>query len=178
MNEDDIRREVESSPGIPADGRGTVDPASERMSQHAAVAYVAMLLREEHISPRERELLDGALSPLVELFPDLTAGAVESVRKEMGRPGNSKHSLHEKEESFWRSALRAGRQPLPGFDVLHAAKVFRVTPESDPGKTVVFLRPEYRHPVAPYVPPAHRMAEVFFWIILRMFRWHVMRKGV
>ncbi|MBM4353084.1 MAG: hypothetical protein FJ109_04695 [Deltaproteobacteria bacterium] len=178
MNEDDIRRETGPSRPIPSSSGGAAGSTSDRMPDHPVSAYIVMLLKEEHVTPRERDLLERALAPLIELHPGLSAGAVESVRKEMGRPGNSRHSLHEKEEAFWGAALRAGRQPIPGFDLLRAVRTFRVTPETDPGKTVVFLRPEYRHPVPPYIPPSHRMAEVFFWVILRMFRWHVMRQGV
>jgi len=177
MNEDDIRRETELGRPNPTGSGETAGIPSDRTPGHPVVAYIAMLVQEEHITLREKELLDTALAPLMVLHPDLSAGSVESVRKEMGRPGNSRHSLHEKEEAFWRSSLRAGRQPLPGFDVQLASRTFRVTQENDPGKTVVFLRPEYRHPIPPYVPPAYRLGEVFFWVILRMFRFHVMRKG-
>ncbi len=139
---------------------------------HAVLAYLDMLREESFISEDERSKLEGAFAPLVSRYPYVRPAAVRAVRKEMGRPENNKYVLRDKEENFWLNVRRRGEAPIPEFSPEEALKAFRVTPDSDPNNTVVFLRPEYAKPVSPYVPPSYRMGEVFFYVILRMFRRH------
>lgn len=140
---------------------------------HAVVAYLDMLQEESFISVDERDKLESAFRPLMRRYPYVRPAAVRAVRKEMGRPENNKYVLRDKEENFWRNVRRRGEVPIPEFSPEDALTAFRVTPDSDPNRTVVFLRPEYAKPLSPYVPPSYRMGEVFFYVILRMFRRHL-----
>jgi len=140
---------------------------------HAVLAYLDMLKEESFISADERGKLERAFAPLMSRYPYVRPAAVRAVRKEMGRPENNKYVLRDKEETFWRNVRKRGEVPIPEFSPEEALTTFTVTPDSDPNHTVVFLRPEYAKPVSPYVPPSYRMGEVFFYVILRMFRRHL-----
>jgi len=137
--------------------------------------YLRMLKTEGFVSQVEHECLEAALEPLVGAHPGMRRAAVQAIRKEMGLPENNKYVLRDKEELYWRMARRKGSQPIKEFELETALRRFRVTPETDPDSTVVFLKPEHEHPVEPYVPPSLRMGEVFFYVVLRMFRYHCQR---
>ena len=142
---------------------------------HVVTAYLDMLVEEGFVSSVEHERLVAAFAGLTEQFSTIKSAAVDAVRKEMGRPENNKYVLKDKEEVFWRAALKKGKEPIPGFRIDEVRSHFLVTPETDPDKTVVFLRPEYQTRIRPYVPPSLRMGEVFFYVVLRMFRTHVQK---
>lgn len=140
---------------------------------HAVQAYLEMLRDEAFISDDEFAKLANVFEPLMSKYPYVRPAAIREVRNEMGRPENNKYVLRDKEENFWNNVRRRGEVPIPGFSPEDAVRSFQVTPDSDPNRTVVFLRPEYAKPVTPYVPPSYRMGEVFFFVILRMFRRHL-----
>ena len=147
----------------------------EPASGHAIESYLGMLCEEGFVSAFERERLQAALSGLLKLYPDVSASAVRSVRNEMARPDNNKYVLRDKEARFWGQARKRGHAPIPGYRIEDGLEYFMVNPEDDPGRTVVFLRPEYEHPVEPYGPSCLYMGEVFYHVVLRMFRRHVQR---
>ena len=138
-------------------------------------SYLGMLCEEGFVSDFERERLQTALSGLLKCYPDVSAAAVRAVRNEMARPENNKYILRDKEARFWEQARKRGHAPIPGYGIEDGLEYFLVNPEDDPGRTVVFLRPEYEHPVEPYVPSCLRMGEVFYHVVLRMFRRHLQR---
>jgi hypothetical protein len=140
---------------------------------HAVQAYLEMLRDESFISIDEFSRLEKAFRPLMKRYPYVRPAAIREVRNEMGRPENNKYVLRDKEETFWRNVRRKGEVPIPEFSPEEAVRLFHVTPDSDPNNTVVFLRPEYAKPISSYVPPSYRMGEVFFFVILRMFRRHL-----
>jgi len=144
--------------------------------KHPVTAYVDMLKTEGFITPLEHEKLTLALAGLVEAFPKIKRGAVNAIRREMGRPENNKYVLCDKEKGWWKLAKKKGIVPIPRFDIDKALSNFLVTWREDPDRTVVFLRPEHEQPVPPYIPPSLRMSEVFFYVVLRMFRGHCQRK--
>jgi hypothetical protein len=160
---------------FPPEGHGAGEQPAEAPA-HPVEAYARMLKKEGFVSEREYEQLALAIAPLLRLVPDLPQAAVAAIRKEMGRPENNKHVLRDKEESFWKAALGRNLAPIPGFDLNASLACFRVRPEEDKDRTVVFLRPEHRRSIPPYVPPSLRMGDVFFYVILRMFRYHLHRR--
>jgi hypothetical protein len=143
---------------------------------HAVQAYLEMLRDEEFVSLAEYEKLQEAFTPLMRKYPYVRPAAVRAVRNEMGRPENNKYVLRDKEETFWKNVRRRGAEvPIPGFAPEELLQRFHVTPHTDPDQTVVFLRPEFEKPVSPYIPPSLRMGEVFFYVVLRIFRRHLER---
>lgn len=139
--------------------------------EHILDTYIDTLTREKLISPKERLKLYEAITPLLEMFPDLPIEIIRSVRNEFSEdPKPTKYEIADEERELWKKATAKGITLIDGFNVVKAKNCFTVPKEKQPRK-VLFLRPEYERKVPiDDVPYALFKGEVFFYIILRMFR--------
>lgn len=135
-------------------------------------SYLTMLCSRKLLCSHELRVLQAALQPLKELMPVVQAGIIERVRGEMAAPRQNKYTVRRDELKrwTWRRGNRC-RTLIPGFDFARAYQHFLVTIDEDPDGTIRFLRPTDHKPLGRYVPPSLRMAEVFFFVVLRMYRY-------
>ncbi len=141
--------------------------------EHLLDTYIDMLLREKLVSPREHNRLYRALQPLMDMFPDLEYEIIKSVRaefKESHQP--TKYDIADEEQALWSRAAVSGQSLIQGFDLESAHAQFTL-PRNERPQKVFFLRPEFKKEVPEEdVPFVLFKGEVFFFIILRMFRRH------
>jgi hypothetical protein len=142
---------------------------------HAAMRYLRMLLENDHVSRLEGSLVERAIAPLVEHIPNLTIDDVEAVRAEFGLDKKAtKNDIARQEEALWLKSPTRNLCKLPGFDFDKAHALFMT---DDPSHFHHSLLPfesddimEEQAPDGPYVPYHLRSGELFFFVILRMFR--------
>jgi len=159
--------------------RAPVRPSRKRKSVNTSRevfdGYLDLLLTHDIISWHEGAKLNKAVAPLIVLVPKLTEEMKEAVRSEFAKDNQpTKYGIADDERGLWKKAAREGRSLIPGFDLKASRKHFKVTDDRHARQTVRPLRPEWkpdaRMSKIPYVPSHLRQGEVFFFIILRMFR--------
>lgn len=131
---------------------------------HSLDSYLTFLQEREFITTKELVVLTAALEPLRARFNGLST--VESVRNELRAKGATVDSLRRKEAAIWEN-----KDVLEWFDLEKALDSFM----ADPSKVdthVCFLNEAARAGMHPYIDPELTNAELFFWIILRMYRLH------
>lgn len=131
------------------------------------VAYIDDLLEYGDLTPIERRRLGEALLPLNDIVGPLEGNTIAMVRREMDEPNPPPQELSEAEMRLWDEAHES---PIPGFDHNLACGNFIITLEEDPEQAVHFF-PGCKQEVKPYVPHWLRKAQLFFYIVLRMYRY-------
>ncbi|NQT49652.1 hypothetical protein HQ571_03080 [Candidatus Kuenenbacteria bacterium] len=128
------------------------------------------------ISSKGIKVLRQAIKQLLLLFPIMDT--IEMVRCEFdakllpgGAPKPLKRNIAEEERTLWETTRITGNRLIPGFDLDKALSHFTV-PVDERKKRVFFLKPEHKIDMnTPAVPYEQAQAEVFFWLIVRMFRY-------
>ena len=138
-------------------------------------SYLGFLLDRQIISWQEGAKLRKAVAPLLKLIPNLSEETKEEVRAEFDEdPKPTKYGIASRESGVWEDAARMSRILIPGFDLERAHRHFKVADPKYFSRAVRPMRPQWRSrvtpPKEPYVPPHLHQGEVFFFIVLRMFR--------
>lgn len=147
----------------------------DRTSRTVFDAYLDLLLTHNIISWHEGAKINKAVAPLIDLIPNLSDATKEAVRAEFSKDHQpTKYGIAKDEKRLWKNAAREGRSLIPGFDLRASHKHFKVADARYAEQTVrplrPHLKPNVRKPKTPYVPSHLYQGEVFFFIILRMFR--------
>jgi hypothetical protein len=138
--------------------------------------YLQWLLDDGHITHHEKNLLEASLSPLRLDFPELIT--IAAVRDEIDRAvplkvGTRTLSMIEtvaaREMKLWEKT-----NPIPDFDLAAQHDLFFVDGNTEAGN-VSFITPDHVHTLGKMIPPHQRNAEIFFWIILRMYHLQYIR---
>jgi len=133
--------------------------------------YLHILRSRQLLSALELKRIKLSLSGLREIIPHLDPYFIRKVLRETRKETETLDAIRDKEKAIWEKAVEKQVRVIPGFDFKAVYQDFLVSPESDPHHTVAFLRPEYQRPLPDYVPPSLCMAEIYFFILLRMFRY-------
>lgn len=131
---------------------------------HTLDSYLTFLQEREFITAKELAVLTAALEPLRARFNGLST--VEAVRNELRAKSATVDALRRDEQARWQN-----QDILPWFDLEKALDSFM----ADPNKValhICFLNEEARAAMKPYIDPELTNGEVFFWVILRMYRLH------
>ena len=136
-------------------------------AEHSLNPYIRMLRDKGVISKEEFEKLMLAVSPLMEIIPTVESDIVQAVRAEFaGNDKPVKDEIADMEEKLWRDAAVIGQSLIPGFNLERSRQHF-----TEPSRRIFFLRPELVRPVKESdVPYDLLQGEMFFFIVLRMFR--------
>ena len=132
--------------------------------KHPLDAYLAYLTEKGHVSAREAQAIAAALKPWRARYSGLPT--VERVRDELRADGVTVDALRRDEMAAWDNETR-----FPWFDLGLALDSFRAA-RSRLDQHLVFLSDAARVAQPPYVDPDLQNGELFFWIILRMYRVH------
>jgi hypothetical protein len=136
------------------------DERQEKLVAHAQETYLSWLHGRGTLSSVELRELRSALEPLKARFPVLTT--VETVRNSMHT--KTVDGLSREEKALW-----AVKNVFPWFDIAGATEMFLVSQE-EADRSVLFFRDEYRRKIHRFVSPRLAEAEVYFWILLQMYR--------
>jgi len=137
---------------------------------HPLDQYLKFLEVKNLVTQAELEVLRRAFAPLRARFHGLAT--VEIVRDEIRARGETLDTISNQERDYWD--LQHGE--LPWFDLKQAHDLFMADPE-EARKHLFFFNEAARQaheadPYCSYVLPELKNAEVFFWVILRMYRLH------
>lgn len=151
-------------------------------TRHPIDRYCDYLLEHADISPIERQRLATAIADLLRILPHVDQDVIEGVREEMtGELVDLSPDLAESNDavrkvvprtvSKWEHALwaKSTETLIPGFDLNIADDAFFVWLSEDPGKGISFL-PKAKPRDILSVPHWLDQGELFFFIVLRMFR--------
>ncbi|MBI5077390.1 hypothetical protein HZB94_03335 [Candidatus Falkowbacteria bacterium] len=150
--------------------RETAAPADER---HIITAFIEDALldpKDQVLSQEEGRRLRQAVAPLIAMFPVVDREIIDEVRNEYRPPKPPPGVTVNKEQRYWEAAEKIGFSPIPVFDLKQARACFLSATDKRP-KRMLFFKPELRREIEEYPVPYHfRFGEMFFFIILRMFR--------
>lgn len=152
----------------------TTATAKEVDDRHIIIAFIEDALRDPKnppISKEEEMCLRQAIAPLIVMFSVVDKKIFDDTRDEYRqKPKPPPGAIADKEARYWSAAKKIGFSPIPGFD-MEKARVCFIPETARRTKRVHFLRQEWWRDVEEYpVPYRLRYAEMFFFIILRMFR--------
>jgi len=147
------------------EGRLIPFPVFNRKAGYTLYTYLQMLLHQENkharISPLEYATLEKALCQLKQLLPEPAPETIRKVREQI--KDQSKETVAENEKLLWAQP----DQPICEFD-FHAA--YQNFLADIPAEKIIFMKPEYSLPLPRHVPKNLENGEIYFFIILRMFR--------
>ena len=133
--------------------------------QHSITAFLKEVRREGKLGGRPYVEVSRAISHLRRLLPYVSEGIVLGVVCELEEQESS-IEFAESELKVWR----AGRGPIPGYNFRRNYGRFLVSPLDDPNKVVVPFNEECARRLKPVVPLEYAQAEMWFLVVLRMFR--------
>lgn len=155
-------------------GEKEEEPAALADERHIIIAFIEDALRdpkEPLISEEENQRLRKAVASLIAMFPVVNRKIFDDTRDEYReKPKPPPGTIANKERRYWEAAKSINFSPIPMFDMEQARACFIPPLEKRP-KRVLFFKPELRREVEEYpIPYRLRYGEMFFFIILRMFR--------
>lgn len=166
----------------------SLSPTEKKVSESKAIAktdepisnpimsYVNKLIRkrpgkDRFISWQEYVNICQAIQPLQILLPYVDTDTVLDVMAEYNEdPKPTIGQIAKKEEALWLDAAVREEPLIPHFDFRSAHANFKVPPEQRTMR-VVFIKDEFARPVEPpEVPLKLVKGEMYFFIVLRMYR--------
>ncbi|MEK7512373.1 MAG: hypothetical protein AAB575_05180 [Patescibacteria group bacterium] len=151
-------------------------PVAEEPRRDPILSYLGKLPRKRPgrdalISWQEHAKICRATEPLRTLLPFVDTDTVLDVMNEYTEPPKpTANQLAKKEEALWMNAIIEEEELIPRFDFMTAHVNFKVSPEQRTNR-VLFLKDEFAKPVEPpEVPLKLVKGEMYFFIVLRMYR--------
>jgi len=148
---------------------------TEEVRRDPIMSYLGKLPRKRTdrdalISWTEHAKIIVAIESLKRLLLFVDVDTVLDVICEYEDPNPTIRVLAKKEEALWLNAEIAEEEPIPHFDFKAAHAHFKVPPEQRTNR-VVFIKSEFTRPVEPpEVPLKLVKGEMYFFIVLRMYR--------
>ena len=151
-------------------------PITEELGRDPIMSYLGKLPRKRSnrgalISWTEHAKIITAIEPLRRLLQFVDIDTILDVMNEYAEdPKPTVRAVAKMEESLWQNAEIAEEGLIPRFDFRAAHAHFKVAPEQRKNR-VLFLKDEFARPVEPpEVPMELVKGEMYFFIVLRMYR--------
>jgi hypothetical protein len=153
-----------------------VAPIVDKSPRDPIMSYLGKLPRKRPdrgalISWNEYNKIIAAIEPLRSLLPFVDADTVLEIIDEYdGDPKPTVRAVAKMEESLWLNVEIAEEELIPHFNFKAAHVHFKVAPEQRKNR-VLFLKNEFKRPIEPPSVPLQLVkGEMYFFIVLRMYR--------